>query len=118
MRLAAADRYAETAVGLLRPACESVVVVGSVRRRRDPVKDLAVAVRPAGGNPQLVFGDPASVLTPLDRLLRDLVRLGVGIVVRDDVRTKYEYEGSGSGKRAAWYLQQPAAPTAEAVADD
>ena len=87
MKLAEAEALAREVVDWLRPACDAAVIVGSIRRKKPEVKDIEIAVRPAGGKARPVFGDPTSLLTPLDRLLARQVAqkvLSYDLVVRRD----------------------------------
>jgi len=72
--LATAERVAANVVALLRPACAEIAVVGSIRRRREMVKDIEVVVRPKPAAP--TFGEPRSAVSALEALLPNLVRLG------------------------------------------
>lgn len=68
--LATAEQCAAAVIALLRPACAEIATVGSVRRRREQVKDLEFVVRPLRGKP--VFGEP---LTAQSGLAAHLARL-------------------------------------------
>ncbi len=72
--LAHADRCARAVAALLRPACADLAVCGSVRRRREQVKDLELVLRPAKVAP--VFGEPASGKGALEALLARLLFTG------------------------------------------
>lgn len=69
--LATAEQVAANLVTLLRPACAELAVVGSIRRRRQQVKDIEIAVRPKPAAP--VFGEPRSAVSALEALLPKLV---------------------------------------------
>ncbi len=69
--LATAERVAATVLQLLRPALAEYAVVGSIRRRREMVKDLEIVVRPKPATP--VFGEPRSAVSALEALLPRLV---------------------------------------------
>jgi DNA polymerase/3'-5' exonuclease PolX len=76
MRLRDAELYANEVVRLLSPACEQVVVCGSVRRRKPEVKDLEIVALPKRSAGRPAFGDPASALPPLEALCARLVAYG------------------------------------------
>lgn len=76
MQLREAQRQAATVVALLQPACDRLLVCGSVRREKPECKDIEI-VAIASHTPQRpVFGDPASGLPPLEALLDRLIRWG------------------------------------------
>lgn len=74
MRLKDAELYASEVVRLLSPACQEIIVCGSVRRRKPEVKDLEIVALPKRRDGPPVFGDALSGLPPLDALCAQLVR--------------------------------------------
>lgn len=76
MELRDAERVAREVTGLLAPACERIVVCGSVRRQRAQVKDLEIVVLPKRMRQRPVFGDATTALPPLDALLERLTKWG------------------------------------------
>lgn len=59
---------------LLAPACVEIMVVGSLRRQKDQVKDIEFVVRSKPAAP--VFGEPLSSKPALETLLARLLRHG------------------------------------------
>lgn len=76
MRLKDAELYANEVVRLLMPACQEIVVCGSVRRRKPEVKDLEIVALPKRRDSPPVFGDALGGLPPLDALCTRLVTYG------------------------------------------
>lgn len=76
MRLQDAKLYANEVVRLLSPACQEIVVCGSVRRRKPEVKDLEIVALPKRRERPPTFGDATSALPPLEALCAQLVRFG------------------------------------------
>lgn len=69
--LATAEQVAVAVLHLLRPALAEYAVCGSIRRRREQVKDLEIVVRPQPATP--VFGEPRSAVSALEALLPKLI---------------------------------------------
>ncbi len=88
--LAAAEAIAQELVMLLSPACERIVVAGSVRRRKPEVKDLEIVAVPAARSVRDLFGEVTDRMNLLEDLLSTLVDQGEISAGRD-----------GSG-RPAW----------------
>ena len=63
---------AEWLVDYLLPGCERIEIAGSIRRRKPHVKDIEIMAVPILKPPRPEFGKPVD-LTPLDRILRQLV---------------------------------------------
>lgn len=76
MRLDEAQRCAGEVAELLQPACDRLLVCGSVRRRKPEVGDIEIVAVPKRGNARPTFGEPATALPPLEALVANLVRWG------------------------------------------
>lgn len=76
MRLRDAELYANEVVRLLSPACQEIVICGSVRRQKTEVKDLEIVALPKKLSTRPVFGDATSALPPLEALCARLVAYG------------------------------------------
>jgi len=63
---------AEWLVDELRTGCERIEIGGSIRRGKADVKDIEIVAAPILKAPRPEFGKPID-LTPLDRILRQLV---------------------------------------------
>lgn len=73
MELKTARALAEGLVAELREACEQIEIAGSIRRDKDPVKDIEIVARPKPrGRPE--FGRPLQMLDPLEARLEQLVK--------------------------------------------
>lgn len=78
MQLSEARRHAEYVGKLLAPALLRWEVAGSIRRGKAEVKDLEIVAIPRPRSDAVdgpvVFGQPESALTPIDRLIARLIR--------------------------------------------
>ncbi len=108
--LAIAREAAETLRDLLAPACERIEIAGSVRRRREMVKDLELVAVPridmvSGSN---IWGDPEPV-DLLESLLAELIADHIGDlgyrlvdVHRADGSIERQYRNGPAYKALTW----------------
>lgn len=65
-------------MGLLRPVCKRIEIVGSVKREKPEVHDIELLLIPIDGYPVPEFGKPSRLYkTHLDKLLSDLEYQGL-----------------------------------------
>lgn len=76
MRLSEAKRQALTVVEQLKPACDRLLVCGSVRREKPECKDIEIVVIAKRAPTRPVFGEPATALPPLEAHLDRLIHWG------------------------------------------
>lgn len=95
MNLKDASYIAEDLRALIEPVClpGTVLVVGSVRRKRMDVHDIEIIGAPIPGRPAPEFGNPitATFVTHLDKILYGLETLGVLARGRGNGPRKKEY---------------------------
>lgn len=76
MRLSEARRQAKTVLEQLKPACDRMLVCGSVRREKPECKDIEIVVVAKSSPTRPIFGEPATALPPLEAHLNRLIRWG------------------------------------------
>lgn len=75
IKLAEASRIAEGIVELLAPACDSIVVAGSIRRRKPLVKDVEIVCTPRMVPPLGELIPSGGLVSAIDERIERLVRL-------------------------------------------
>jgi DNA polymerase IV (family X) len=94
MELDKAFGIAEEYLAYFRPACERILIAGSIRRKKPQVKDIELVAIPdltiAVPRPRLEFGKPEPVLhkTMLDSLIHDLVLRNEIVIEKSGERYK------------------------------
>lgn len=86
--LARAQRFADAVLDELAPACERIIIAGSIRRKVPTVGDVELVAVPRGA-PRDLLGDRTTGPNDLDRLVDALVERGRLRLRRDeDGRTR------------------------------
>ena len=88
--LAYATRVAGELKALLAPACERIEEAGSVRRRRETVKDIELVVIPKVDISMDMFKRESASVSRLDALLETLMQEGV-LDKRPDIHGHFTY---------------------------